>query len=127
MSGDAFHITAPPEDGDGAFRCMSAAIKRAGIAPATSTTSTRTAPRPWRTRSSSARCSARRQRRRQNLDVLDQIVDRHLLGAAGAVEAIFCDSGDPRPGRAADHQSRQSLGRDPDRPRAPQARKRESM
>ena len=33
MSADAFHMTAPPEDGDGAARCMKVAIKDAGIDP----------------------------------------------------------------------------------------------
>lgn len=33
MSGDAYHITAPAEDGSGGFRAMRAALKRAGLNP----------------------------------------------------------------------------------------------
>lgn len=33
MSGDAFHMTAPPEDGAGAARCMKNALRDAGLDP----------------------------------------------------------------------------------------------
>ena len=34
LSGDAYHVTSPAEDGDGGFRAMKAALKRAGVEPA---------------------------------------------------------------------------------------------
>jgi 3-oxoacyl-[acyl-carrier-protein] synthase II len=33
MSGDAFHMTAPPEDGEGAYRAMETALEDAGLTP----------------------------------------------------------------------------------------------
>jgi 3-oxoacyl-[acyl-carrier-protein] synthase II len=90
LSGDAHHITAPSEDGDGAFRCMNSAIKRAGItagdidyinAHGTSTMADTI-----------------------ELGAVERVIGNaaakismsstkscigHLLGAAGAVEAIF--------------------------------------
>jgi 3-oxoacyl-[acyl-carrier-protein] synthase II len=33
LSGDAYHVTSPPEDGSGGYRAMQAALKRAGVNP----------------------------------------------------------------------------------------------
>ena len=91
MSGDAYHITAPSEDGDGGFRAMQAALRSAGLeadaidyinAHGTSTMADTIelgavermlGDKVKTTTMSSTKSSI-----------------GHLLGAAGSVEAIFC-------------------------------------
>ena len=91
MSGDAYHITAPAEDGDGAFRCMNSAIKRAGIVPAeidyvnahgTSTMADGIELAAVERVVGAAASTISMSSTKSSIG--------HLLGAAGAVEAIFC-------------------------------------
>ncbi len=91
LTGDAYHITAPSEDGDGGFRSMTAALKRAGLKPgqldyinAHGTS----------TMADTIELGA--VERLLGDDAKNVVMSStkssigHLLGAAGAVEAIFC-------------------------------------
>ena len=90
LSGDAHHITAPASDGNGGYRSMEAAIKRAGLEPGaidyinahgTSTMADTielgAVERLLGSKSGNATMSSTKS------------AIGHLLGAAGAVEAIF--------------------------------------
>jgi 3-oxoacyl-[acyl-carrier-protein] synthase II len=91
LSGDAHHITAPAEDGDGAYRCMMAAIKRAGISPTeidyinAHGTSTQMGDEIELTAVQRVVGNAAG---RISMSSTKSSVG-HLLGAAGAVETIF--------------------------------------
>jgi 3-oxoacyl-[acyl-carrier-protein] synthase II len=91
LSGDAHHITAPAEDGDGAFRCMQAAMKRAGISAAevdyinAHGTST---PVGDEIELAAVHRLVGNAAGRMCMSSTKSSIG-HLLGAAGAVEAIF--------------------------------------
>ena len=91
LSGDAFHITAPSEDGDGGYRAMQMALKRAGLsaddiayinAHGTSTMADGIEVGAVERLLGNAAPGKPTSSTKSSIG--------HLLGAAGAVEAIFC-------------------------------------
>jgi 3-oxoacyl-[acyl-carrier-protein] synthase II len=91
LSGDAYHITAPSEDGDGGFRAMRMALKNAGLSPSdidyvnahgTSTMADSIELGAVERMLGNAAAKTAMSSTKSSIG--------HLLGAAGAVEAIFC-------------------------------------
>ena len=91
LTGDAYHITAPSEDGEGGYRAMQMALKRAGMTPGdidyvnTHGTSTMA---DWIEAKAVERLMGDHAPNVALSSTKSMI--GHLLGAAGAVEAVFC-------------------------------------
>jgi 3-oxoacyl-[acyl-carrier-protein] synthase II len=91
LSGDAYHITAPSEDGDGGYRAMQMALRRAKLSPSdidyvnahgTSTMADGIELGAVERLLGNAASKTAMSSTKSSIG--------HLLGAAGAVEAIFC-------------------------------------
>ena len=91
MSGDAYHITAPSEDGDGGFRAMQNALRHARLEPSdidyinahgTSTMADTIELRAVERLLGDHAPNVVMSSTKSSIG--------HLLGAAGAVETIFC-------------------------------------
>lgn len=91
MSGDAYHMTSPPEDGSGAALAMACAIKDAGISPAqvgyinAHGTST---PAGDKAETQAVKSIFKDDANQVMVSSTKSMIG-HLLGAAGAVESIF--------------------------------------
>jgi len=91
MSGDAYHMTSPPEDGEGAARCMKNALRNAGLNPeqvqyinahGTST------PLGDRAETMAVKTAFGAHAKKVMVSSTKSMTG-HLLGAAGGVEAIY--------------------------------------
>lgn len=90
MTGDAFHITSPPEDGEGAMRCMSMALKDSSLDPSQIGYINAHATSTFADKVETAAIKQVFGEAAYRIPVSStKSMTGHLLGAAGGIEAIF--------------------------------------